>query len=606
MQNGNNQNRDWRRLSRAERVAQSDPENVGTQSRISGLVELLSNYSNPILIGAVVSLLLGIIILLFIDTLAPYALVLIGLGIVLLFGMGAISLSKVTSAFLSRSGKYGTNTLIMISAFVIIVIILNLLSIENNQRFDLTANNQFSLAPSTKELLSELDTPVKAIAFYPSDISENVDAITRFSKASDMLSEFSKRSNKFTYEIRDPDLEPDLARSYGVNAYESIVVYTDSGELTSIVQPSDVDYSELEQDLYTSMLIATSKGQKTIYFLEGHGEKSILSSSAKGYSTFKEVLNQDNYNTEILKWDPTDDNVFVPDDAALLVIPGPTIELPDSHAQTIHKFLQGKNPDDSERRESSRLIFLGEPDTPESFRALMAMWGIILQPGYILDLELGVTDNPNILRAEPMNLNQIRAEDFELLPPDQATIMVDALRSITSPESGQLGQVYMPGTTALVPVQDELRWPVPLTVTSPLSFLIDDPDRTDPIPPGEENADPMGPFFSSAYMLAVGQLGSTPLTAPPDPNQLTHVAIFGDSDFASNTFLSRGSGTNLLLNTVNYVLGDYSLISIRDRAFVYREFNLDANEYDFVRFSSWFILPGLLALAALSMWWVRR
>ena len=606
MQNGNNQNRDWRRLSRAERVAQSDPENVGTQSRISGLVELLSNYSNPILIGAVVSLILGIIILLFIDTLAPYALVLIGLGIVLLFGMGAISLSKVTSAFLSRSGKYGTNTLIMISAFVIIVIILNLLSIENNQRFDLTANNQFSLAPSTKELLNELDTPVKAIAFYPSDISENVDAITRFSKASDMLSEFSKRSNKFTYEIRDPDLEPDLARSYGVNAYESIVVYTDSGELTSIVQPSDVDYSELEQDLYTSMLIATSKGQKTIYFLEGHGEKSILSSSAKGYSTFKEVLNQDNYNTEILKWDPTDDNVFVPDDAALLVIPGPTIELPDSHAQTIHKFLQGKNPDDSERRESSRLIFLGEPDTPESFRALMAMWGIILQPGYILDLELGVTDNPNILRAEPMNLNQIRAEDFELLPPDQATIMVDALRSITSPESGQLGQVYMPGTTALVPVQDELRWPVPLTVTSPLSFLIDDPDRTDPIPPGEENADPMGPFFSSAYMLAVGQLGSTPLTAPPDPNQLTHVAIFGDSDFASNTFLSRGSGTNLLLNTVNYVLGDYSLISIRDRAFVYREFNLDANEYDFVRFSSWFILPGLLALAALSMWWVRR
>ena len=147
MQNGNNQNRDWRRLSRAERVAQSDPENVGTQSRISGLVELLSNYSNPILIGAVVSLLLGIIILLFIDTLAPYALLLIGLGIVLLFGMGAISLSKVTSAFLSRSGKYGTNTLIMISAFVIIVIILNLLSIENNQRFDLTANNQFSLAP---------------------------------------------------------------------------------------------------------------------------------------------------------------------------------------------------------------------------------------------------------------------------------------------------------------------------------------------------------------------------------------------------------------------------------------------------------------------------
>jgi len=605
LQNPNN-NRDWRRLSRAERAAQSSSTPLETQGRLKSILDLLSSYATPILIGAVFSTILGLIILLFIETLTPYALILIGLGMSLLVLMGGISLSKVTSAFLSRSGKYGTNTLIMISAFIIIVIILNLLSIENNKRFDLTANNQFSLAPSTKELLDELGSPVKAIAFYPSDISENVDAISRFSKVSDMLSEFSKRSSDFSYEVRDPDLEPDLARSYGVNAYESIVVFSDNPELTSIVQPSDIDYSQLEQDLYTSMLIATSKGQKTIYFLEGHGEKSILSSSAKGYSTFKEILNQDNYHTEILTWDPTDENVSVPENAALLVIPGPTLELPDHHAEVIHKFLQGKNPDDTPRRESSRLIFLGEPNTPESFKALMAMWGIILQPGYILDLELGVSDNPNILRAEPMNLNQIRAEDFELLPPDQATIMVDALRSITSPESGQLGQIYMPGATSLVPIQDDLRWPVPLTVTSPLSFLIDDTERTEPVPPGEENADPMGPFFSSAYMLAVGQLGAAPLSGAPDPNQLTHIAIFGDSDFASNTFLERGSGTNLLLNTVNYVLGDYSLISIRDRAFVYREFNLDANEYDFVRFSSWFILPGLLALAALSMWWIRR
>lgn len=606
MQDPNNQNRDWRRLSRAERAARIGTEENQSRSIIGKIVNTLSRYSNPILIAGVFSIILGLIILLFIDTLMPYALTLIGLGAIFLILMGTISLSRVTSAFLSRSGKYGTNTLIMISAFIVIVVIINLLSVDNNKRFDLTANNQFSLAPSTKELLNELDTPIKAIAFYPSDISENVDAITRFSKASDMLNEFSKRSSKFTYEIRDPDLEPDLARFYGVNAYESIVILSDINELTSIVEPSDVDYSELEQDLYTSMLIATSKGKKTIYFLEGHGEKSILSTSAKGYSSFKEILNQDNYGTEILKWDPTEENVYIPDDAALLIIAGPTLELPEAHAKVIHKFLQGNNPDDSPRRESSRLIFMGEPNTPESFRALMAMWGIILQPGYILDLELGVTDNPNILRAEPMNLNQIRAEDFQLLPPDQATIMVDALRSITSPESGQLGQIYMPGTTSIVPIQDELRWPVPLTVTSPISFLIDDNNRIEPIPPGQENPDPMGPFFSAAYMLAVGQLGAEPLTSAPDPNQLTHMAIFGDSDFASNTFLERGSGTNLLLNTVNYVLGDYSLISIRDRAFVYREFNLDANEYDFVRFSSWFILPGLLALAALSMWWVRR
>ena len=66
MQNHNNQNRDWRRLSRAERAAQSEsgtPENHGP---IGTFINLLSSYSNPILIGAVFSTILGIIILLFI------------------------------------------------------------------------------------------------------------------------------------------------------------------------------------------------------------------------------------------------------------------------------------------------------------------------------------------------------------------------------------------------------------------------------------------------------------------------------------------------------------------------------------------------------------
>jgi ABC-type uncharacterized transport system involved in gliding motility auxiliary subunit len=606
VQTPNNRNRDWRRLSRSERVSQEakvQPLNTGLLSSIVGTI---STYATPILIGAILSTILGLIILMFIKSLLPYALILIAMGLILLVSMGFIFISKVTAGFLSRSGKYGTNTLIMISVFVVIVVIINLVSLDNNKRFDLTANNQFSLSNSTIELLTNLEQPVEAIAFYPSDISENVDALTRFTKVTDMLSEFGKRTNKFNFEIRDPDLEPDLARSYGVNAYESIVVTAGDINLKSIVLPTDNAYSKLEQDLYTSILIATSKGQKKIYFLEGHGEKSILSLSPKGYSKLTEKLNQDNYETLPLTWDLSNVDVSVPDDAALLVIAGPTLDLPDSHAEVLHKYLLGKNFDDSDRRESSTLIFFADPDSPDSFRSLLANWGMLIQPGYILDMEQSVTDNPKTLRAIPLNLNDIGQEEFELLDPQQATIMINALRSITSTDQSQLGLTFMPGAASIIPIQDQLRWPVPLTMSSYASFLIGDTTRTEPILPGEENSDPIGPFFSSAYMLAVGPVGGPPLTEAPDPNQLTNMVIFGDSDFASNTFLERGGGANLLLNTVNYVLGDYSLISIRDRSFEYREFNLDKNEHDFVRFSSWFIIPGLLGLAAISTWWVRR
>ncbi len=96
-----------------------------------------------------------------------------------------------------------------------------------------------------------------------------------------------------------------------------------------------------------------------------------------------------------------------------------------------------------------------------------------------------------------------------------------------------------------------------------------------------------------------------PSSQPPD-NRFASLVVFGDADFLNNSFVDRGSGANLFLNTANYLLGDISLISIRDRQFVFREWNLDRNELNFVRFSSWFFVPGLMGLMATLVWWIRR
>ena len=84
------------------------------------------------------------------------------------------------------------------------------------------------------------------------------------------------------------------------------------------------------------------------------------------------------------------------------------------------------------------------------------------------------------------------------------------------------------------------------------------------------------------------------------------MVVFGDSDFIANGNVRRGSSAALFLNSANYLMGDYSLVSIRDREFVYREWNLDENEFNFVRFSTWLLLPGLMGLMAVVVWWVRR
>ena len=104
-----------------------------------------------------------------------------------------------------------------------------------------------------------------------------------------------------------------------------------------------------------------------------------------------------------------------------------------------------------------------------------------------------------------------------------------------------------------------------------------------------------------------------PIGAPPPSNpasvqesDIASLVVAGDSDFVANSFYERGSGADLFLNSVNYLAGDYSLLSLRPKALTVREFNVDRNQENFVKFSSWLLLPGLLGLMAAMVWWIRR
>jgi hypothetical protein len=181
------------------------------------------------------------------------------------------------------------------------------------------------------------------------------------------------------------------------------------------------------------------------------------------------------------------------------------------------------------------------------------------------------------------------------------------LLGITSPRGQSLGITLMPGAAPLIPLDDGLRLLVPLAITSSNSFLIQDVERTDPKTGAGEESDPRGPFFPVMYIQAVGPVGTQPPTSLPPDNQIPKIVIFGDSDFITNSSFNQPSGgPDFFLNSANYLVGDIALESIRPKALDFREFNLDKNEFNFVRFSSWFLLPGLMGLAAAMVWWVRR
>ena len=593
--------RDWRRRRGRERpatpaqpdvAADAGPDDTAApaqaeQSRtlfsfIEPAFDAIGIFYAPILIAGVVGMVVGAVLLAFVGSLSLYGGIVLGIGAVLTALVGIAYFSKVVAAFFSRTGRYGVNTVIMVAAFIGLVVLVNYVAFENNFRIDTTATNQFSLAQRTQDLLDGLNTPISVTAYYPDPI-EDRDTLTRQGKVETMLSEFSQRSGNFTYQFVDPQKEANLARSQGVTAYETLAVSAIGTDIIDLVQPTDPTYSRLEQDLYTALLVATDTERKKVYFLGGHGERDIAAEAENGYSRISAGLEVDNYATENLVWPVTQDDVSVPSDAALLVIAGPTGDLPPAHAKALNDYMAGQQPDGAPRREGARLIFLAEPDTPDSFRAFLAFWGVVVVNGYIRDPEGSQPGAPRTLRLGIYN--------------------PQAPREIVAPRGQQLNVAFMPGAAAIEPIVEDsgTRRPSPIAATTPAARLIDDIERLEPT-----DDDPQSVYFPAMYLDIAGPVGAPAPTERPPAHEIAAMVVFGDSDFIANANVQRGSGAALFLNSANYLLGDYSLVSIRDREFVYREWNLSEPVKDFVQWSTWLLLPGLMGLMAIVVWWVRR
>jgi hypothetical protein len=609
----NGQPRDWRRRRRSERKS---PESEAGQAGRSGAqasdeelsqplitifepaMDFIGSYGGPLILAGVIGLATGIIVVAFISSMRLYGFIDIVIGAVLLGAVGSVLFSNVLSAFLSRTGRYGANTLILLGAFTGIIIVANVLSFENNKRIDVTATNQFSLGNRTKDVLSNLTEDVRATAFYKDEEdTDSPELAIRRNKVLNTLEEFDSRTSKFTYRVVDPDLKPEIvskffgARPAGFVTEIVVVEGMESGQF-DVLQPTDADYTQLEQDLVTSTLVATGSEKKVIYFLSGHGERDIDGGSSDGYAAVRSGLEGDNYRVEELTWDSTEVDVEVPIDAALLVIAGPTSSLPEAHEVALDQFLEGVLPDGTLRREHGRMIFLAEPASPISFKNFLADWGLLVSTGYIRDLDSSVPQLPQTLRLRRFLVTG---------DPDNPAL------EILSPKGEQLTDVSMPGAAAIELARNESMLGIlPLAQTSGDSYLISDPDRTEPIVNAGADSDPRGPFVPVAFAQSAGQAGSPPPTSRPDPSEISDLIVFGDSDFLSNSSYDQGGGADLFLNSANFLAGDYSLVSIRPKRSSFRDFNLDANEYDFVRFSSWLFLPGLMGMMAALVWWVRR
>ena len=562
---------------------------------VRNLMDSLHDLSAPFAIAGFIGLVVGLVFWALIPDLRFFSYLLLGLGAGLLIVSMTISFRSVGRAAASRSGRYGVNTAIMIAAFLAITGLVNFLAFENVWRWDFTATKQFELAPRTQQLLDSLAEPVEARVFFPSLDGIRDEAVRRQvaasrSRVEDMLHEFEAQTGRFSYQFIDPDREPEIARAYGLEDYGNTVFTSVDSQ-----RNHQVEFSEfLEQNFVTALLIVTGEEQKQVYFLSGHDEKSIFNreeGSAEGFATASANVQRENYGVSTLNLSLNSDRetfqaLIDGEIVGMLVVAGPRRDLLDDERELLDRYLD----------RGGDMLLLLDPDSPQSFRDLVARWGVVVGTDQVIDPRNALEEDESILL-----LNQ---EDYlsSVLP-----VMPDAtLESIlgTGGITRGLGPTIYPGIAQLEPVEG--------IVFVPDVFISPDPE----VVVGQDTN-----IFGAA--LAIPSTGDDDFYYPAvairgfaalgeespeviDIDNATSLVVFGDSDFASNSYFDTAFNSDIFLNSVNWLVGDAALASIRPKSDNYRHLILDDNQYNLMRYLGWFLLPSVMALAGALVWWRRR
>jgi ABC-type uncharacterized transport system involved in gliding motility auxiliary subunit len=86
----------------------------------------------------------------------------------------------------------------------------------------------------------------------------------------------------------------------------------------------------------------------------------------------------------------------------------------------------------------------------------------------------------------------------------------------------------------------------------------------------------------------------------------SRLVVVGDSDFATNSFFHILGNGKLFLNTINFLAEQENLIGIQPRSFDAPRVNLTNRQMKGTVFLSVILIPGLLALVGVAVWWRQR
>lgn len=469
-----------------------------------------------------------------------------------------------------------------------ILIAVAYLTVRFPARFDMTEARLFSLSPATINMLQRLEKPVHIVFFHDRMMRETVE----------MYQQIAKQSDKVTVEFYDPMLNPAQARMRGVE-FPGTAIMESEGRRIFVNGPT-------ETDIANGILRVSQGVLQTVCFLDGHGEPDPFSLESHDHTEgnaghshglgTKVVVHErhgiakarhglEAMNYVVQKVTLLQGNVDL-SSCAVLVVAGPKSALLTAEVKAIDKYLA----------DGGNALFMLDPFIRTGLEPVLAQFGIVLDDTIIID----------------------EASHF------WADISAPAVTDYNRHEvTRDLPLTFFPGVRSLSPTPERVPGTHvrPVINSSQKSYGGTNRERPD-FDPKTSRKGPLTimvtalrrPEFVESTEAVIRRLREGDAAAPAETRpknaesvqNTSRIAVIGDSDFATNSFFHiLGNGT-LFLNTVNYLTAKENLIGLEPRTYDLPHVSLTNTQMKGTFFLSLVLVPALMAIIGIAVWWRQR
>ena len=504
-------------------------------------------------LAGLVLALFGIVALLFTGKITDYyVLTHFALGLILLliylFTRGAVLLKSLSR----RSTRYGIHSATYSLIFLGTLVIINYLSTSHTYRWDLSESNVFSLSPQSTKVIGGLKKDLEIFAFFERGKNRSV---------SDRIKSYTYLSPRIKFHVIDPDRHPEMAKRFKIRNFNTLHLRygKDSTNLTETT----------EEAITNTIIKLTRLGKKLVYFVTGHGEPKIDDrDNNQGYASAKEALENENYQVkEVLL--PSVEKI--PEDASLVIFSGPQKPLLDHEIQAIEEYV---------KRGGSLFIMLPSPES-DILSDFLRDWGIQVGNDIVIDQVIRLFSGPS-LGVRP--ISNTYSTFHPITRGFRERTIFPQVRSVT------------PAKTVIEGVEV-----ISLVQTSPTSWAERDVDQVfkrgkASLGPGDKKGPVSIAVASTAKLKKIGI----------DKEGDAKIVVLGTAGFANNRFLRILFNRDLFLNISNWLIGHEASISIRPRSLRSSRIQLTKNEGSAIFYLSFLVLPEILLIIGLAVWWKRR